>query len=143
MLRDPSEPDHMVIDTSLANELTGQDGAYLLEPTSSLRPTVAQFLNGSAPSATSVEVLNGAGVAGLAARTADRLTQAGFTVASVGDAPRAQAQTTIVARPSARFAAEQIAAAVGLPASRVSTNSNLTTADIQVTLGADARQAGG
>ena len=49
MLRDPGEPDHMVIDTSLANELTGQDGAYLLEPTSSLRPTVAQFLNGSAP----------------------------------------------------------------------------------------------
>src|SRR5438105_2108063 len=62
MLRDPGEPDHMVIDTSLANELTGQDGAYLLEPTSSLRPTVAQFLNGSAPSATSIEVLNGAGV---------------------------------------------------------------------------------
>ena len=88
-------------------------------------------------------MLNGAGVAGLAARTADRLTQAGFTVASVGDAPRAQAQTTIVARPSARSAAEQIAAAVGLPPSRVSTNSNLTTADIQVTLGADARQAGG
>src|SRR5207248_6876849 len=102
MLRDPGEPDHLVIDTALATELTGQDGAYLLQAKPSLKPTVAQFLNGSAaaapsvprapsaPSAskaTSVEVLNGAGVAGLAARTADRLTQAGFTVTNVGDAP--------------------------------------------------------
>jgi LCP family protein required for cell wall assembly len=137
MLRSPGEPDHMVIDTSLANEITGMDGAYLLEARPELKPAVAHFLGGAA-SAT-VEVLNGAGVAGLAARTADRLTQAGFTVASVGDAPRPQAQTSILAKPATRSAAEQIATAAGLPTSRVSTSSTLTSADIQITLGADAR----
>jgi hypothetical protein len=76
-------------------------------------------------------------VSGLAARTADKLSQAGFVIASVGDAPRAQAQTSILAKPSARSAAEQIASALGLPSSRVTTNSSLSTADIQITLGSD------
>jgi polyisoprenyl-teichoic acid--peptidoglycan teichoic acid transferase len=138
VLRDPNA-DRLVIDTSLVREVTGQDGAYLLEAKADLKPAVARFLaSGSTPTA-SVEVLNGAGVAGLAARTAERLAQAGFVIANVGDAPRAQAQTTIVARESARSAAEQIASAVGLPASRVSTSTTLNTADIQITLGADAR----
>jgi LCP family protein required for cell wall assembly len=143
MLRDPGDPDHMVIDTTLASEVTGDDGAYLLQAKPSLKPAVAQFLGGSAaaaaPSSLSVEVLNGAGVAGLAARTADRLKQAGFTVTNIADAPRQQAQTTIVARPVARSTADQIASAVGLPSSRVSTG-NLPNADIQIILGADARQ---
>jgi LCP family protein required for cell wall assembly len=141
VLRDPGEPDHMVIDSSLAAEITGEDGAYLLEPKSSLKPAVAQFLAGAgAPStdaAVSVEVLNGAGVAGLAARTADRLSQAGFTIAMVGDAPKPQAQTTILARSSARAAADRIASSLGLPAGRVSTTNNLAGADVQITLGAD------
>jgi LCP family protein required for cell wall assembly len=142
MLRDPGDPDHLVIDTSLASEVTGADGAYLLEAKPSLKPSVAEFLNAGAapaPSSLSVEVLNGAGVAGLAARTADRLKQAGFTVTNIADAPRSQAQTTIVARPAARSTADQIASAVGLPSSRVSTG-NLANADIQIVLGADARQ---
>jgi LCP family protein required for cell wall assembly len=142
MLRDPGDPDHLVIDTALASEVTGDDGAYLLQAKPGLKPAVAQFLGGPttvAPSSLSVEVLNGAGVAGLAARTADRLKQAGFTVTNVADAPRAQAQTTIVARPAARSTADQIASTVGLPNSRVSTG-NLPNADIQIILGADARQ---
>jgi polyisoprenyl-teichoic acid--peptidoglycan teichoic acid transferase len=139
VLRSPGEPDHMVIDTSLAKEITGIDDAYLLEAKPELKPAVARFLGTPGASATSVEVLNGAGVAGLAARTADRLTQAGFTVANIGDAPRPQAQTSILAKPAARSTAEQIAAVAGLPVSRVSTSSSLTTADIQITLGADAR----
>ncbi|MBV9894209.1 MAG: LCP family protein [Chloroflexi bacterium] len=140
MLRDPGDPDHLVIDTSLASEVTGEDGAYLLQAKPTLKPAVAQFLAAPtvSPASISVEVLNGAGVTGLAARTADRLKQAGFTVANVADAPRAQPQTTIVARASARSAADQIASAVGLPASRVSTG-NPTNADVQITLGADAR----
>jgi LCP family protein required for cell wall assembly len=145
MLRAPGDPDHMVIDTTLATEVTGADGAYLLQAKPSLKPTVAQFL--AAPSSAvalasiSVEVLNGAGVTGLAARTADRLKQAGFTVANVADAPRAQAQTSIVAKASARSAADQVASAVGLPASRVSTG-NPTNADVQIILGADLRNLG-
>jgi LCP family protein required for cell wall assembly len=147
LLRDPGDPDHLVIDTSLADEVTGTDGAYLLQPKASLKPTVAQFLDGASSAsgaspapAISIEVLNGAGVAGLAARTADRLKQAGFSVANVADAPRQQAQTTITAKPAARAIADRIAAAVGLPASRVSTDPNLASADIQVVLGQDARQ---
>jgi LCP family protein required for cell wall assembly len=141
MLRTPGDTDHMVIDTNYASEVTGSDGAYLLQAKASLKPAVAQFLGAPSvsPASVSVEVLNGAGVAGLAARTADRLKQAGFTIANVADAPRAQAQTTIVARPNARAVADQIASAVGLPASRVSTG-NPSSADIQITLGADARQ---
>ena len=139
MLRTPGDPDHMVIDTTYASEVTGEDGAYLLQAKPSLKPAVAQFVGAASVSPPSVEVLNGAGVAGLAARTADRLKQAGFTVANVADAPRAQAQTTIVARPSARGAADQIASAVGLPANRVTTG-NPSNADIQITLGSDAAQ---
>jgi len=192
LLRDPGDPDRLVIDTSLADEVTGADGAYLLQAKASLKPTVAQFLDspgssgagsggagssgrgagsgaggaasgaaasgaagsggagsggagtgagGSAavsPGSLSVEVLNGAGVPGLAARTADRLKQAGFTVSNVADAPRPQSQTTITARPAARSTADRLAAAVGLPASRVSTDANLANADIQVILGQDA-----
>jgi hypothetical protein len=137
MLRHPSEADHLVIETSLVREVTGADGAYLLQPRPELKPAVARFLGGSSTVA-NIEVLNGAGVPGLAARTADRLSQAGFTVANVGDAPRPQPETSINAKPAARSTAEQIAAAVGIPSSRVTTNANLTT-DIQIILGADAR----
>jgi LCP family protein required for cell wall assembly len=138
ILRNPGEPDRMVVDTALVTELTGRDGAYLLEPTPDLKPAVARFLGGSAAS-TSVEVLNGAGVSGLAARTADRLAQAGFVIAGVGDAPRTQPQTSILAKPGARSAAEQIASALGLPSNRISTSASLSTADVQITLGSDAR----
>jgi hypothetical protein len=142
MLRDPGNPDHLVIDTSLATQITGEDGAYLLQAKPSLQPTVARFLSGPAGTAAttpvSVEVLNAAGVAGLAARTADRLTQAGYTIASVGDAPRPQAQTTIMAKPDAASAANQIATTLGIPTSRVTTSPSLTSADVQVTLGPDA-----
>jgi len=136
MLRYPADADHLVIETSLVREITGADGAYLLEPRPELKPAVARFLGGSS-SAVRIEVLNAAGVAGLAARTADRLSQAGFTVANVGDAQRPQPQTSINAKPAARSTAEQIAAAVGIPSSRVTTNANLAT-DIQIVLGADA-----
>jgi LCP family protein required for cell wall assembly len=136
MLRDPGDPDHLVIDTNLVTPVTGQDGAALLEPRADLKPAVARFLGGA--SSVSVEVLNGAGVAGLAARTADRLAQNGFVISSVGDAPKPQARTSVVAGPGARAPAEQIATTLGLPASRVSESTTLSGADVQVLLGADA-----
>ncbi|MBV9581202.1 MAG: LytR C-terminal domain-containing protein, partial [Chloroflexi bacterium] len=77
-------------------------------------------------------------IAGLATRTADRLTQAGYTIANVADAPKPQAQTTIIARPNATSAANQIATTLGIPKSRITTSSTLSTADIQITLGPDA-----
>jgi hypothetical protein len=86
-----------------------------------------------------VEVLNGAGIAGLATRTADRLTQRGFLIANIGDAPRTQTQTTIVARPGARTTAERVADALNLPSSRVTERVDLGPSDVQIILGADAR----
>jgi polyisoprenyl-teichoic acid--peptidoglycan teichoic acid transferase len=138
VLRQQGDPDHLVIDTKLVTEVTGLDGAYLLDPKPELKPAVARFL-GAGSSTTSVEILNAAGVAGLAARTADRLTQGGFVISSVGDAPRTQPQTTILARTGARNAAEQVATTLGVPTARVTESASLGTADVQVTLGADAR----
>ncbi|MBV9172214.1 MAG: LCP family protein, partial [Chloroflexi bacterium] len=135
-VRSPGDPDHMVIDTSLAAETTGEGDAYLLTPTPELKPAVARFLAG--PSAASVDVLNGAGVAGLAARTADRLTQNGFIVNSVGDAAQRQSQTTIYSTPAARPAAERLASLLGLPASRITATAPAGQADIRLILGSDA-----
>jgi polyisoprenyl-teichoic acid--peptidoglycan teichoic acid transferase len=138
ILRDPGDPDRLVIDTALVNPFTGADGAFLLEARPELKPTVARFLGGNVTSAT-IEVLNGAGVPGLATRTADRLTQRGFLIASVGDAPRSVGQTTIAAKPGARTAAEQVAQALGVATSRVTDTGNAGAADIQVVLGPDIR----
>jgi LCP family protein required for cell wall assembly len=137
VLRDPGEPARLVIDTTLVNPIVGIDGAFLLEARPELKPAVARFLGGS--SSTSVEVLNGAGVAGLAARMADRLAQRGFVIANIGDASKVQPQTTILAKPGARGVAEQVASALGLPSSRVSESGNFGAADVQVILGADAQ----
>ena len=137
MLRDPGDPDRLVIDTTLVTPITGQDGAYLLEAKPELKPAVARFLGGS--SSASVEVLNGAGVAGLATRTADRLAQRGFVISNVADAPKPQSQTAILARPGARSAAEQVATTLGIPTQRVSESANLGSADVQVILGPDVR----
>ncbi len=84
-------------------------------------------------------MLNGAGVAGLAARAADRLTESGFVITAVGDAPKPQAQTSVIARPGARSVAERVAGTLGIPTSRVSESASLSGADVQVILGADAR----
>ena len=141
MLRDPGDPDRLVVDTSLVTPYAGDGGAFLLDPKPELKPAVARFLAGasSAPPA-SIEVLNGAGIAGLAARTADRLSQQGFTIANVADAPRTQTQTTIVSKPAARQVAQQIGVALGVPTSRITESAAAGgTADVQVTLGADAR----
>ncbi|HEV7664007.1 MAG TPA: LCP family protein, partial [Chloroflexota bacterium] len=138
VLRDPGDPDRLVIDTTLVTPVTGDGGAYLLEPRPELKSAVARFLGGSAQSST-VEILNGAGVAGLASRTADKLTARGFTVANVGDAPRAQTQTVIAAKPGARSVAEQVATTLGIPTSRITEIGNTSTADVQVLLGPDAR----
>jgi LCP family protein required for cell wall assembly len=137
ILRDPGEPERLVIDTTLVTPVIGDGGAFLLEAKADLKPAVARFLGGS--NTVSVEVLNGAGVAGLAARTADKLTQRGFVIAKVGDAPRTQPQTTILAKPGSRGGAEQVAATLGIPTNRVADGAISGAADVQVILGADAR----
>jgi hypothetical protein len=105
---------------------------------------VAEFLGGAggtsvAPSSVRVEVLNGAGVAGLARTTADRLAQQGFVIAAVADADAAQPQTSILVRPGARRSGEEVARALNVPGNRVSEAGSLPQADVRVVLGTDAR----
>lgn len=142
VLRVPGEPDKLVIDTSLVRPFTGLDGAFLLDVTPQLKPAVANFLgaSNSAPAApVAVEVLNGAGVAGLAARTADKLTAQGFKVADVADAPRPQSQTVIIAQRGQRGAAENVATTLSIPTSRISESALRQGITVQVILGSDAR----
>jgi LytR cell envelope-related transcriptional attenuator len=130
-------PASMVIDTRLAQPIVGGDGAYLLQATPNLKPAVASFLGVDTPT---VEVLNGAGVAGAAQATAERLTDLGYSVSRVGNADRTQGQTTLNARPASRAAAEGMARGLGLPTSRVSTAATLPSGvDVQVVVAADLR----
>jgi polyisoprenyl-teichoic acid--peptidoglycan teichoic acid transferase len=138
VLRNPGEPDRLVLDGTYVTPAVGEAGAAILEPRSNLRAEVASFLGGSSSSA-SIEVLNGAGVPGLARTTADRLSRRGFLIASVGDADRTQPQTTIQVRSAARRAAEDVASTLGLPNSRITEVGNLPAADVRVILGSDAR----
>jgi LCP family protein required for cell wall assembly len=137
VLRDPGDPDRLVIDTTLARPVVGQGGAYLLEARPELKPAVARFLGTSSVSAR-VDVVNAAGIPGLARGTADRLAQRGFEVTSVGDADRPQMQTTVLARAGARRTAEEIAGALRLPGGWVSETSSLPSGvDIRVIVGPD------
>jgi LCP family protein required for cell wall assembly len=135
MLRDGGDPDRLVIDTTLTNPIVGEGGAYLLEAKPALKPAVARFL---ATASSRVDVLNAAGVNGLARTTADRLAQRGYEIVNVGDADRPQTQTTIQVRPDARAAADDIATTLRLPPARVVDSTTLpSTVDIRVLVGAD------
>ena len=62
--------------TPWSRPFTGDGGAFLLEPKAELRAGRRALPRAAAPTAASVEVLNGAGVAGLARTTADKLDSA-------------------------------------------------------------------
>jgi LCP family protein required for cell wall assembly len=135
MLRDPGDPERLVIDTNLTTPFVGQGGAYLLDAKPELKPAVARFLG---TASLRVDVLNAAGVPGLARTTADRLAQRGYEIVSVGDAARAQSETTIQTRPDARPAAAAVATSLNLPAARVVDSTTLpSTIDVRVLVGPD------
>ena len=76
------------------------------------QPLFASFRDGSALGAassevtredTQVEVLNGAGVSGLAGRTRDQLSQLGYDVVGIGDAD-GNVSTTVIRHPEGRQA---------------------------------------
>jgi polyisoprenyl-teichoic acid--peptidoglycan teichoic acid transferase len=140
VLRNGGDPDRLVIDTTLTTPVTGEGGAFLLEAKPDLKPAVARFLGGGSPASARLEVQNGTGVAGLARTTADRLTQSGYQVVSVGDADRTQVQTTIQTRPETHGLAADLASSLRLPATRVTDTASLPPGvDIRLILGPDAR----
>lgn len=70
----------------------GQESEEVLDVFRGVPPDAPETVT---PSAVTVRVLNGTGVAGQAGEARDALTAAGFTVAGVGDGPRGTAVTTI------------------------------------------------
>jgi hypothetical protein len=65
-----------------------------------------------APSAITLDVLNGTGKSGLAGTVADLLRGEGFTVGSVGNEPGTVNQTVVRYGPNAQAQAQTVAAAV-------------------------------
>lgn len=95
----PAEPDASTLFARF------RDGSILEEATPGLDPADVE-----------VVVLNGAGVEGLAARTRVRLTEIGFVVLAIGDAPAPVERTEVRYPPAAAEAAEVLARALPVSA---------------------------
>ena len=65
------------------------------------------------PDAVAVAVLNGTGVTGLAARTAEQLAGLGYDEVATGNAPATSGSSTVYFRPGAEAAAAKLAEDVG------------------------------
>jgi len=112
-----------------------------------MRAEAESFLGGAGEGdaePTRVEVLNGSGVTGAAARTADRLRAKGFVVVRVGNAPSAgHDETTILYRGDMQAEAQRMAEALGGGEVREDTGAGEAppgTAQVQVTVGKDLAQ---
>ena len=94
-----------------------------------------------APSAVTVDVLNGSGTSGLAAQAAASLETAGFVVGTTGNADSSDHDTTLV-----RYAAgdEALAAtlAAAVPGAVVEESEGATSGSVQLVLGSDFNAVG-
>jgi hypothetical protein len=102
-----------------------------------VRLALTQMFYGVTPealAATSVEVLNGSGVPGLARLTAQRLGRLGFKVVRVDNAPSLVSTTTIIDRTGRTDVAEFLAELLG---SKLVTRQPGGTADITVMVARD------
>jgi LCP family protein required for cell wall assembly len=95
------------------------DGASVQVPTDEAEDLYASFRDGSVldvpagdvePSDVTVDVLNGAGIEGLAARGRDALTERGFRVGEVGNAETQVERTVVRHAPGFEAAAQLVAA---------------------------------
>jgi len=89
-----------------------------------------------APSEVSVEVRNGSGKAGLAARAKGELEAAGFTVTGTGNADTSDYARTVV-RHAAGDEARAAAVAAQVPGSAVELDDTLTAGTVRLVLGKD------
>ena len=99
---------------------------------------------------TTVAVLNGTTIAGLAARTADELKEAGYSLGTVADAQEQNRSATLVQyAPDAKREAQAVAKLIGVGSDAVSPlDVNTRTvagenARVVVTVGADQNQQSG
>lgn len=99
----------LVLDSQFGYETYTEEGMWILMPDRSLvRPAVAKFfeppsaselsdmITGANPDWIRIEVLNGTGEPGVAARTRDMLVAQGWQVVSIGDADRNDYGRTII-----------------------------------------------
>ena len=94
------------------------------------------------PSSVRVQVLNGSGISGLAAKAAAALTSAGYTVVGTGNADSSKyTQTQVRYGSGASAAAATLAAAV--PGSATSASSSAPAGTVQLVLGTDWAGLGG
>ncbi|MBI4497539.1 MAG: LCP family protein [Chloroflexi bacterium] len=125
--------------------LTGPDGgSYLLPMRERIRELITKFLADPRlrEEGATVEVLNGAGVSGLAARTADRLKERGITEVITGntDDGKARRVTEIHDLTGKGYTAAVIAGILGVPKDRItSLAAGEQDPDIRVVLGEDLR----
>lgn len=96
---------------------------------------------GAPPDIVQVEVLNGAGAAGIAGTLRDHLRREGFDVVSTGNYARFDvAETFVLDRTGQPAAARAVADALGLPHARVRTDTGtFYDPDATVVLGRDYR----
>jgi hypothetical protein len=145
------EPGAITFQTIPGLTPTRIDGADVLEPPSdkdvkaffgSLTPTPAGP-SSAAPTSTApsvspgdvtVSVLNGSGVSGAAATTADALSTAGFEADSGGNADPTDS-TTVLHAPGDEAAAALVAAQV--PGAAVSVDDSLSAGTVQLVIGTD------
>lgn len=126
-------PARLTIDLTLAEELRGRDGAYLLRPRPALKQRVGVLLG---PASAGVEVLNGTLTEGVARQAAEQLRGRGLRVVNVGNAARPQPDTTIDVCVGCTRAGQLVATALDAPASAIREIQGLPTGtDVRVTLG--------
>jgi LCP family protein required for cell wall assembly len=141
----PGYGDSLVPDNSAKEKLV-QD--MLLAPPVPEPSPDAMALAAIAPGTLRVDIENGSGVDGAGKRVADRLRRAGFTIGSVGDAPRSDyAVTEIHEHSTVTFAGAKIRAALPpakvevipdpSPAASASPDASPTTSDVTLIIGED------
>ncbi|MCX6022307.1 MAG: LCP family protein, partial [Chloroflexi bacterium] len=129
----------------LVSEITGADGAALLMPNRALiRPVINEVFHDTrlAAEAAHIEILNGAGVEGLATRTADLLKDRGFGEVTVGNSTDGAIHplTEIYDLSGKSYSATLVAAMLGVSQNQVKAAAEVSAGaapDIRIILGQD------
>jgi polyisoprenyl-teichoic acid--peptidoglycan teichoic acid transferase len=119
-----------------------EEGSDLIWDPEGVRAAVAEFLappNEAAENAR-VQVLNGAGVTGLARKVSGELELAGFLIIPAGDAPGAEPRTVVYDVTGKPATARRLAQRFGADIRRGAPEGVATQADIVVVLGANAAE---
>jgi len=151
--RPPQEVRQLVLDSRYGEETYSEQGAWILLPDrAKVRAAVNTFFTPPAlssaesvatatdPSAVNIELLNGAGVPGLAAQVRDLLEARGWHIASIGDADRGDyAQSILINYGVSDAVIQQVSNALGMQPALASVsglNPN-THIDMRIVLGQD------